>query len=141
RRSAGVFRAAHRRCTGRLGRLRQADVGRDVQVEESRTGRAALAAHRRCAEGCTVSDEREQRELLATSCHILYKLGLSDYLGHPSVRLDADRVLIKPKHSPRVHGMDTMRAADMVVIDLSGRLVDGEHEPPSERFIHTEIYR
>ena len=86
-------------------------------------------------------DEREQRELLATSCHILYKLGLSDYLGHPSVRLDTDRVLIKPKHSPRIRGMDRMGPGDMVVIDLSGKLVDGEHEPPSERFIHTEIYR
>jgi ribulose-5-phosphate 4-epimerase/fuculose-1-phosphate aldolase len=88
-----------------------------------------------------VSDEREQRELLATACHILYKLGLSDYLGHPSVRLDADRVLIKPKHSPRVRGMDRMGPSDMVVIDLSGKLVEGNHEPPSERFIHTEIYR
>jgi len=83
----------------------------------------------------------EQRALLATACHILYKLGLSDYLGHPSVRLDAERVLIKPKHSPKVRGMDTMRAEDMAVIDLDGQLVEGEHEPPSERFIHTEIYR
>ncbi len=88
-----------------------------------------------------MSDEREQRELLATACHILYKLGLSDYLGHPSVRLDADRVLIKPKHSPRIRGMDRMGPSDMVVIDLSGKLVEGDHEPPSERFIHTEIYR
>src|SRR5258708_12824866 len=78
---------------------------------------------------------------MATSCHILYKLGLSDYLGHPSVRLDADRTLIKPKHSPKVRGMDRMRAEDMSVIDLMGRLLEGEHEPPSERFIHTEIYR
>jgi ribulose-5-phosphate 4-epimerase/fuculose-1-phosphate aldolase len=88
-----------------------------------------------------VSTALEQRALLATSCHILYKLGLSDYLGHPSVRLDAERILIKPKHSPKVRGMDTMRPEDMVVIDLSGKLVEGEHEPPSERFIHTEIYR
>jgi ribulose-5-phosphate 4-epimerase/fuculose-1-phosphate aldolase len=88
-----------------------------------------------------VSKDQEQRELLATSCHILYKLGLSDYLGHPSVRLDAQRILIKPKHSPKVRGMDTMRPDDMSVIDLMGRLVEGEHEPPSERFIHTEIYR
>jgi L-ribulose-5-phosphate 4-epimerase len=87
----------------------------------------------------TVADE--QRQLLATACHILFKLGLSDYLGHPSVRLDADRVLIKPKHSPKVRGMDTMRPEDMVVVDLNGKLVEGEHEPPSERFIHTEIYR
>jgi ribulose-5-phosphate 4-epimerase/fuculose-1-phosphate aldolase len=88
-----------------------------------------------------VSDEREQRQLLATACHILYKLGLSDYLGHPSVRLDSDRVLIKPKHSPRIRGMDRMGPDDMVVIDLAGKLVEGDHEPPSERFIHTEIYR
>ena len=85
--------------------------------------------------------EYEQRELLATSCHILYRLGLSDYLGHPSVRLDAERVLIKPKHSPKVRGMHTMRAEDMLVINLSGKLVEGDNEPPSERFIHTEIYR
>lgn len=87
------------------------------------------------------STEREQRELLATACHILYKLGLSDYLGHPSVRLGDDRVLIKPKHSPRIRGMDTMGPDDMVLIDFSGKLIEGEHEPPSERFIHTEIYR
>jgi ribulose-5-phosphate 4-epimerase/fuculose-1-phosphate aldolase len=84
--------------------------------------------------------EADARALLATSCQILYKLGLSDYLGHPSIRL-GDRVLIKPKHSPSVRGMDTMTPEDMVAIDLDGTLVDGEHEPPSERFIHTEIYR
>jgi ribulose-5-phosphate 4-epimerase/fuculose-1-phosphate aldolase len=86
-------------------------------------------------------NEAEQRELLATACHILYKLGLSDYLGHPSVRLDAMRVLIKPKHSPRIRGMDKMGPADMVAIDLDGNLLEGDSEAPSERFIHTEIYR
>jgi ribulose-5-phosphate 4-epimerase/fuculose-1-phosphate aldolase len=86
--------------------------------------------------------ERELRQLLADSCHILYKLGLSDYLGHPSVRLEGtDRVLIKPKHSPRVRGMDTMTADNMIVIDLDGKLLEGEDGPPSEVFIHTEIYR
>ena len=68
-------------------------------------------------------NEAEQRELLATACHILYKLGLSDYLGHPSVRLDADRILIKPKHSPKVRGMDRMRPEDMSVVDLDGKLL------------------
>src|SRR5882762_10240544 len=86
-------------------------------------------------------NETEQRELLATSCHVLYKLGLSDYLGHPSVRLAPDRILIKPKHSPRIRGMDKMGPEDMVAIDLDGVLLEGENEPPSERFIHTEIYR
>ena len=78
-----------------------------------------------------MSEEHEQRELLATACHILYKLGLSDYLGHPSARLDAEHVLIKPKHSPRIRGMDTMGPEDMVVINLSGELVEGEQDRKS----------
>jgi L-ribulose-5-phosphate 4-epimerase len=86
--------------------------------------------------------EAELRELLATSCRILYKLGLSDYLGHPSARVQGtDRIIIKPKHSPRVRGMDTMTAEMMVVIDLDGKLLEGDEIPPAERFIHTEIYR
>jgi ribulose-5-phosphate 4-epimerase/fuculose-1-phosphate aldolase len=86
--------------------------------------------------------EAELRELLAQSCRILYKLGLSDYLGHPSVRIEGtDRVLIKPKHSPRVRGMDTMTADVMIEIDLEGKLVGPGDPPPSEVFIHTEIYR
>src|SRR5205814_10362772 len=52
-----------------------------------------------------------------------------------------NRILIKPKHSPRIRCMDTMGPDDMTVIDLDGVLLEGEHEPPSERFIHTEIYR
>lgn len=84
----------------------------------------------------------ELRNLLAESCHVLYRLGLSDYLGHPSARIPGtDRVLIKPKHSPRTRGMDTLTAAHMVEIDLDGNLVRGEEIPPAERFIHTEIYR
>ncbi len=88
------------------------------------------------------ADERELRDLLATSCRILYRLGLSDYLGHPSARVPGtERVIIKPKHSARVRGMDTMTGDHMIVIDLDGKLLEGDDPPPSERFIHTEIYR
>lgn len=86
--------------------------------------------------------EAELRELLATACRILYRLGLSDYLGHPSARLPGtDRVLIKPKHSPRVRGFDRVTADMMVLVDLDGNLLEGQDPPPAERFIHTEIYR
>src|SRR5918911_3272398 len=93
--------------------------------------------------GANVSpSEQELRELLATSCRILYRLGLSDYLGHPSARVPGtDRVLIKPKHSPTVRRLDDMTPERMVAIDLDGKLVEGDEQPPSERFIHTEIYR
>lgn len=88
------------------------------------------------------STETELRELLTLSCKILYHLGLSDYLGHPSARIPGtERVLIKPKHSPTCRGMDTMTPDRMVVVDLDGKLLEGEEIPPSEVFIHTEIYR
>src|SRR5919202_5698338 len=88
------------------------------------------------------ASEQELRALLATSCRILYRLGLSDYLGHPSVRVPGtDRVLIKPKHSSTVRRLDDMTPDRMVAIDLDGNLLEGQEQPPSERFIHTEIYR
>jgi len=61
-----------------------------------------------------VSATLEQRALLATSCHILYKLGLSDYLGHPSARLD--RCLHKRHHA------------------LIGVVVDAAQSNPTEAF-------
>lgn len=86
--------------------------------------------------------ETQLRELLATSCRILFRLGLADYLGHPSARIPGtDRIVIKPKHSPRVRGMDRMTADHMVIMDLDGNLLEGEDAPPAERFIHSEIYR
>jgi L-ribulose-5-phosphate 4-epimerase len=86
--------------------------------------------------------EAELRELLATSCRILYHLGLCDYLGHPSARVPGtDRVIIKPKHSARVRRLDSITADMMVVVDLDGNHLEGDEIPPAERFIHTEIYR
>ena len=88
------------------------------------------------------ASELELRELLAQCCRILYRLGLTDYMGHPSVRLPGtDHVLIKPRHSVRIRAMDRVTPDDMVVIDLDGKLIRGDDAPPSERFIHTCIYR
>ena len=91
--------------------------------------------------------EDELRELLVTAHRILYQQGLVDYLGHASVRAPGtDRVIIKPKHSPRIRGLGDLTAADLVVIDLDGRVLErsgagaGER-PPAECFIHTSIYR
>lgn len=86
--------------------------------------------------------ERELRELVATAGRVLYRQGLVDYLGHCSARVPGtDRVIIKPKHSPRVMSPAALGPDGMVVIDLDGNLLEGSDPPPSERFIHTEIYR
>lgn len=86
--------------------------------------------------------EQELRELVATAGCVLYRQGLVDYLGHCSARVPGtDRLIIKPKHSKRVRSPAALGPADMVVIDLDGNLLEGDDAPPSERFIHTEIYR
>ena len=86
--------------------------------------------------------EAELRELVATSGRILYQQGLTDYLGHCSARVPGtERVVIKPKHSKTVRSPGELGAADMIVIDLDGNLLEGSDAPPAECFIHTEIYR
>jgi ribulose-5-phosphate 4-epimerase/fuculose-1-phosphate aldolase len=86
--------------------------------------------------------ERELRQLVTTAGRVLYQQGLTDYLGHCSARVPGtDRVVIKPKHSKTVRSPGEMGPADMIVIDLDGNLVEGSDAPPSECFIHTEIYR
>jgi ribulose-5-phosphate 4-epimerase/fuculose-1-phosphate aldolase len=89
-----------------------------------------------------MSKEAELRQLVADSCRILFRLGLVDYMGHPSVRIPGtEHVLIKPQHSRRIRSQDRLTPEDMVVIDLDGNLIEGRDRPPGERFIHTGIYR
>jgi ribulose-5-phosphate 4-epimerase/fuculose-1-phosphate aldolase len=86
--------------------------------------------------------ETELRHLLAQSCAILYRMGLTDYMGHPSARIPGtDKVLIKPRHSLKIRAMDKVAPEDMMIIDLDGNVVAGDLGPPAERFIHTCIYR
>ncbi len=88
------------------------------------------------------STEAQLRRLLADACSILFRLGLTDYMGHPSIRIPGtDHVLIKPRHSLRIRAQDRVRPEDMIVVDLDGNLVEGKDGPPAERFIHTAIYR
>jgi len=88
------------------------------------------------------TDEDELRELVTQAGAIMDLKGLVDYLGHASARIPgSDRIVIKPKHSARIRSMRQLTPADMIVIDLDGNQLSGEDPAPSERFIHTEIYR
>ncbi len=89
-----------------------------------------------------LEQERALREVVATAHRALFRLGLADYMGHASARVPGtDRVVIKPRHSERIKGMNRLTAEQMVVIDLDGNLLEGDDPPPSERFIHTGIYK
>jgi ribulose-5-phosphate 4-epimerase/fuculose-1-phosphate aldolase len=101
-----------------------------------------MAGQRGHEQGQSAPTEAELRELVATAGRILYRQGLTDYLGHCSARVPGtDRVVIKPKHSKTVRSPGALGPDDMIVIDLDGNLIEGSDAPPAECFIHTEIYR
>ncbi|MGE5261988.1 MAG: class II aldolase/adducin family protein [Acidobacteriota bacterium] len=79
----------------------------------------------------------ELKSQLVTAIRLLTAEGLMDFNGHLSYRLPGtDRVLINSRRASRA----ALGPADIVTMDLDGRLVEGDAEPPSERTIHTRIY-
>lgn len=86
------------------------------------------------------TDISKAREEVAQGGRILAKLGLIDYLGHASVRVEGGAV-IKPKHSPTIRSASALTGAQMVLVDLDGRPQGAGDPPPAEVFIHTEIYK
>ncbi|MFQ5826053.1 MAG: class II aldolase/adducin family protein [Dehalococcoidia bacterium] len=85
-----------------------------------------------------MSEVAEMKERLAQCCRMLLWVGLFDHSGHVSARIPGtDRVLIHPRHVSR-HDVE---ARHILTVDLTGRLIEGDLEPPSETSIHTCIYR
>lgn len=82
---------------------------------------------------------QELRLKLEQAYHILYTEGLAvDYTrGHITVRSDDGLFYIKPYPSP----FETVKAEEMVGIDIDGNNIDGKGQVPSEKFIHLGIFR
>ncbi len=84
-----------------------------------------------------MSDLETLKSDLATAIRLLAAEGIMDANGHMSARVPGtNHVLI----NPRALGRSSLRAEEIVTIDLDGKLVAGKLEPPSEYHIHTRIY-
>ena len=77
------------------------------------------------------------KQALADAVRMLEQAHLIDHSGHGSVRRDAGSFYINAGASVR----SALTAADIVTVDLDGRLIEGEAPPPLEFHIHSEIYR
>ena len=77
------------------------------------------------------------KEKLVTCIRMMAMEGLLDFNGHVSARLRGDRLLINSRYSTRAG----ITREQIVLVDMDGKLIQGEDEPPSETVIHTEIYR
>lgn len=70
-------------------------------------------------------------------CRRLYDRGLiAGPDGNVSVRLDGGAILVTPAGLSKVD----VTEPDLVVVDLSGQVVEGRHRPSSELRMHLRIY-
>ncbi len=81
--------------------------------------------------------EPELREHLVEICHRLYNKGLiAAGDGNVSARIDGEQVLVTPTGFHK----GFIREKDLIVIDLHGRRMRGQHRPSSEFAMHELCY-
>lgn len=77
-------------------------------------------------------------EQIADCTRMLVMEDIMDYSGHVSARIpETDRILIQPRDTSRA----ALSADDVLVVDLDGRMLEGEGPAPSEVALHLGIYR
>jgi L-fuculose-phosphate aldolase len=82
--------------------------------------------------------ETDARREMARLGRRLYRLGyVPGTSGNLSVRLDAERLLATPTGVSKA----SLRACDMVIVDLEGRHISGSRMVTSEIDMHLAIYR
>jgi ribulose-5-phosphate 4-epimerase/fuculose-1-phosphate aldolase len=84
------------------------------------------------------------RQEVARACRVMAHTGLvDDVLGHVSVRVDEDRLLVRCR-GPRERGLRFTEPADVRLVSFAGEVLDDDGSswrPPSELAIHTELRR
>ena len=84
------------------------------------------------------TSENTLRQQLADCTRMMVMAELLDYSGHVSARIPGtDRVLILPRDASRA----AVTADDMLIVDLGGKVLDGNGPAPTETAIHLGIYR
>jgi L-fuculose-phosphate aldolase len=84
-----------------------------------------------------VEYEQTRHEIAETGRRLEAEGLLSATAGNISARVAPDRIAITPTAIP----YPDVQAADVVITDLDGRVVDGERRPSSELPFHTAIHR
>lgn len=92
-----------------------------------------------------MSDLDESRQLIADACRVLAARGLAEgYLGHISLRVDAERLLVRCR-GPQERGLAWTTADDVHLVTFDGEPgAAGELKgwtPPNELPLHTEVLR
>lgn len=90
-------------------------------------------------------NNRDQlKEKLALACRLLYREGLMDHAGLAGARVPGENLLVlnpRTMRGTRGRHPGIMRPEDMVVVDLDGKKIEGQNDPPSETPIFTGVFR
>ena len=81
------------------------------------------------------SVDRKLAERLVWVTGVLQKVGLLDGFGHLSARLPGNRFLCIPKMPP-----GKAKVKDLLTLNVDGRTIRGQRQPPAEWPIHAAIY-
>ncbi len=83
-------------------------------------------------------DSDRLRTDIAMCTRLLVAAGIMEYSGHVSARTaSGEHLVIQPVDDVR----SELQPERLLVVDFDGKIVEGQGIPPSEVFIHTEIYR
>lgn len=78
------------------------------------------------------------RKEVATCTRLLVMQGILDFSGHISARIPGtSRILIQPRDTSRA----ALKADDILVVDLDGKVLEGKGPAPAETALHTSVYR
>lgn len=81
--------------------------------------------------------KKERKEIIRFAKKI-YKKGLvSGISGNLSLRVDGKYFLITPKSKC----YERLQMEDLVLLDMEGKIIEGQKEPSSEKNLHIEIYK
>lgn len=92
--------------------------------------------------GTAMMDLEAVRHDIADACRVMAARGLADgVLGHVSVRVDAEQLLIRCR-GPRERGLAFTEPADVRLVNLDGEGdLEGGYRVPNELPLHTEVLR
>lgn len=83
------------------------------------------------------AEEDLREELIEFSNRLSLRGLIRGASGNISSRLDPERILITPTQLPKGY----LRQADMVIIDNSGKVLQGKHPPSMDTEFHLSAYR
>jgi 3,4-dihydroxyphthalate decarboxylase len=92
--------------------------------------------------GTATMDLEAVRHDIADACRVMAARGLADgVLGHVSVRVDAEHLLVRCR-GPRERGLAFTEPADVRLVNLDGEGdLEGGYSVPNELPLHTEVLR